>query len=110
LIKCTFCAIPHINVLLISLVEEGEAPKALKLETLHKLVLAAEIRRVANVTERDVIAAVVVVVRAEGREKDKAETPARLPKIQTLKPTLKTPAPALKIPPELRPILKRPIL
>jgi hypothetical protein len=65
LINCAFCAIPHINVLILSLVGEGEAPKALKLETLQKLVLSAKIRRVANVTERDVIAAVVVVVRAE---------------------------------------------
>jgi hypothetical protein len=43
----------------------------------------AEIKRVANVTERDVIAAVVAVVRAEGRERGKAETPARLLKRHT---------------------------
>jgi hypothetical protein len=73
-----FCAIPHINVLIISFVGEGEAPKALKLETLHELELAAEIRRDAKVTERDVIAAVVAVVRAEGRGRGEAETPARL--------------------------------
>jgi hypothetical protein len=50
LINFAFCAIPHIHVLILSLVGEGEAPKALKLETLHELVLTAEIRRVANVT------------------------------------------------------------
>jgi hypothetical protein len=88
LINCAVCAIPNFNVLIISLVGEGEAPKALKQETLHKLVLAADIRRVANVRERHVITAVVVVVRAEGRERDKAETPARFLKRQTLKPTL----------------------
>jgi hypothetical protein len=83
LINFAFCAIPFINVLILSLLGEGEAPKALKLETKHKLVLSAEIRRVTNVTETDVIAAVVVVVRAEVRERDEAETAARLLKRQT---------------------------
>jgi hypothetical protein len=83
LINFAFCAIPPIYVLILSLVGERVAPKALKLETLHELVLAAEIRRVANMTERDVIAAVVAVVRPEGRERSKTETPARLLKRQT---------------------------
>jgi hypothetical protein len=91
LINFAFCAIPDINVLLLLLlflslyllVGEGEAPKALKLATLHELVLAAEIRRVANVMERGMIAAVGAVVRAEGTERDEAETPARLLKRQT---------------------------
>jgi hypothetical protein len=96
LINCAFCAIPHINVLLLSLVGEGEAPKALKLETLHELVLSAEIRRVANVTERGVIAAVVAVVRAEEKERDKAETPAKLLKRQTPGTVRTTPIPTGK--------------
>jgi hypothetical protein len=60
------------------------------------------------VTERDIITAVIVVVMAEGRKGDKAETPARF--LKWLKPTLKILAQELKIPPDLRPILQCPIL
>jgi hypothetical protein len=54
------------------------------------------------VTERDVLTAVVVVVRDEGRERDEAETPARLLKRQTPRmETLPTNATVAVMQPEL---------